>query len=461
MKFKKLLASACTALLIGLGLSVVAMSPASAHDGVLTGTAQCEADGTYTVTWTYNQTNTPDGMETDVKVVASSPSGSSFNLAHGIWLNAWAEHAGNYPGVATQTGNYTTQFKQVGIIGTATTATVRVQIDYHNGPNSGYAEGSVSLDGKCTPPLTSVTPPAPVWVDECGPNNGYWSYTDTDQYSYNALPTGEITVSPKPGYVFPEGTTTWLQETDSNELCPLGPANPVAVIDADCGTATVALTNPGENILTASYVVNVDGKFYQAYAVEQGKQEVVNLTFGEDTGIHKVEVFQAETSAWKSIAKADVKSDCIPPQPKDKVVVTETTPEVDCENEVGEELPTTITTVTTPYVWDGEAYVLDTANAETVETEGTYVVTEDDIADLDCPVVVPPTEEPPVTVPPTDTTVPTVPAQVVSAAVAPVLAATGVSAAPIFWLTGGAFAVAIGALGIVLGLRRRQVHNEG
>lgn len=109
----------------------------------------------------------------------------------------------------------------------------------------------------------------------------------------------------------------------SCEIPPVA-ANPTAVVTATCGTADLILTNPlvkDANQLTASFVVNVDGKFHKAYSVEAGNRVEDAFEFAEDSGNHTIEVFQAGTSEWKLIASADVKSDCeVPPTTEPPVV---------------------------------------------------------------------------------------------------------------------------------------------
>ena len=116
-------------------------------------------------------------------------------------------------------------------------------------------------------------------------------------------------------------------------------ANPTATVTAICGSATLILTNPlvnDANQITASFVVNVDGEFYGAYSAQAGARVEEVIEFGEDTGTHLVEVFQAGTSEWKLIASGEVSSDCeVPPttpeEPEEPTTPTEpeepTTPE--------------------------------------------------------------------------------------------------------------------------------------
>lgn len=127
----------------------------------------------------------------------------------------------------------------------------------------------------CSPPPTSVTPAPPEWIDECGPDNGYWDYTDTAEYAYTETvnPDGPVTltVAPKAGVVFPEGTITSWTEEDSNIPCPderdvITPVTPavtsqVMVCDATnytvvttSGTATIPVTAGGRYLLDGKVV---------------------------------------------------------------------------------------------------------------------------------------------------------------------------------------------------------------
>lgn len=248
--------------------------------------------------------------------------------------------------------------------------------------------------------------------------------------------------------------TTVTVETDCtpNEV----PANAVASITAVCGAATITLTNPQAewNInQTASFVIYVDGSFYSAHAVVADDSETVNLTFPEDSGDHTVQVRTGPAFGDELLDEATVTSDCILPQPEDDVVYGEWSEVViDCTNEVGDELPRTRTVTTTEFVLvDGEW-----GAGESVETteEGTYVVTAEDVEALNCPVVVPPTEEPtpPVTTPEEPKTDAPAPAK---AAVSDdgILAITGADTG-ILWTASGVGLV-LAAAGILILMRRK------
>lgn len=120
-----------------------------------------------------------------------------------------------------------------------------------------------------------------------------------------------------------------------------------------------------------------------------------------------------------------------------------TTPEITCENEVGDELPISRTVTTVTYELDAETGKVLTATSTTTET-GVYVVTEADIEALDCPV-------PPVTPTPTPTPTETVPP--VPAGDDEPLASTGSEI--VNTLIAGALGIAALAGGILLLIRRR------
>lgn len=200
----------------------------------------------------------------------------------------------------------------------------------------------------------------------------------------------------------PTGSRGWTKTISGTTTpcdLPIVPANPNASIEGVCGEATITLTNPQgewEQNKTASFIVEVDGEFDNAYAVTGNGIETITLTFDEDSGDHLIEVFQAGDSEYKSIAEATITTDCeVPP-------VTPEEPEE----------PTTPTTPTTPVVDQ-----------------------------------------------PTPTQV--IQPAVTKAAVADILAETGLNPiAQIWMLTGGAMAVALGALAVLLNARRRQLKAD-
>lgn len=204
----------------------------------------------------------------------------------------------------------------------------------------------------------NVTWPQPVYTGQevpCGETvwlqvDVYPYTTEADKARTDALDDdGVLTNGEDHGWV-----KSWTFEKLEGEACEVPPtaANPTAVITAVCGEATFILTNPLVNDadqLTASFVVMVDGEFYGAYSAEAGNRVEETIEFGEDTGDHLVEVYQAGTSEWKLIASGEVPSDCeVPPttpeEPEEPT--TPTTPEQPKPQEPVKTIVKTVTTTT-------------------------------------------------------------------------------------------------------------------
>lgn len=266
----------------------------------------------------------------------------------------------------------------------------------------GVYQGSYSVVFKtpCDIPVTgqpviSVTTPTceanvvnVSWTIPAGLSIAGYTGTGTKTAAELGLNVGDNTfpVDVTKGYSYngPATVTVKVPPLKTDEEC-VTPAVPTAVITAVCGSADLTLTNPASSKygqITASFVVNVDGKFHKAYSVEAGKTITDTLTFAEDTGIHKVEVFQSGTSEWKSIAKATVESDCIPPKPDTKIEFTEW---VDGEYECSAtEVPQTRTKSVTTYElvdnkWVAQAPVVTTDTQTRPLTEA-----EQEAADIEC-----------------------------------------------------------------------------
>lgn len=248
--------------------------------------------------------------------------------------------------------------------------------------------------------VVEVTPAQPavgtptIWVNQPNP------------YYVPAVPevpaVGEPTIStPNPDYV-PASTENIEHPAVT---CPTGPGHN-ANGEATCGAWSITLYNQqdeGYEARTASFVVYIDGEFDQAYAVAGGEQETISGTFPEDSGNHQVIVRTGAAQGDEFVFSLDVTSDCIVAQPEPEIVTEQATPEIPCDAEVGDEIATTTTVTTTPYVLSEGAWV---PGEPVVTTEdSTYVVTEADVAALEeCPVT--PTEP---TTPTTPVVTPTTP----------------------------------------------------
>lgn len=271
--------------------------------------------------------------------------------------------------------------------------------------------------------------------------------------------------------VFSDWKVTDTKTVESEDCEPeepvVVPAKPSAEIAPTCGEATITLRNDaGKDALTASFVVEVDGEFYGAYAVETGKEEVVTVAFEEDSGNHDVEVFQAGTSEYKSLATATVETDCqLPPVevPETEVVTYWEYADYDCDNVPGDVIIDRFVTETTTYgLIDGQ--VVPSTTTEVIEFP--YTLTEEDFEGLECEGIVVPPAKPPVT-PPTSNPSPD-PTPSPSASPAPsgndvpsddVLPLTGSSFNP--WIaTGFAAFVILTALSTMLFARARDLRRS-
>lgn len=133
----------------------------------------------------------------------------------------------------------------------------------------------------------------------------------------------------------------------------------------------------------------------------------------------------------------------IPEEPEPVVTVTEEEV-VDCESNT---VTTTTTTTTVGWVYDEQSNTW--IEGEPVEEVTTI---EREATEEECPVVTPT---------PTPTPAPVTATAPLTASTADTLAVTGAdSLATVGWLTGGALAVAFGALLTVLGIQRRRAHQE-
>jgi hypothetical protein len=206
------IAAITTALLAATIAVVGVVGPASAHNGGVTGTAVCEADGTYTVTWTYTQTNTPDDNEADVTVSAHAPEPSLINGIDGkVMINATVanKNTNGQTDIPTKEGNWSTAFAQTGISGSAKQATVSVHTVW---PAWGSADsgGSVTLKDDCSAKDASAS--VHVTLASCAAAAALVLDTHVNSTfgtpTYPTATTYSVTVTATAGHTFIDGTTT-------------------------------------------------------------------------------------------------------------------------------------------------------------------------------------------------------------------------------------------------------------
>lgn len=488
MKKSRFLANGLVVALAAGALSLGVAAPASAHDN--TASATCEA---LTVNAVYYETKPGQGEPTianpdykpavpavpavgtpTIKVEVANPdykaevpatyetvtTDREYKKFKGYWPVGWWDFQW-FPETAKPNPNSgwepTGQVKTAQVEKTPLIPAVGTPTIFVDQPNPDYkpeVPGVPAVGEPTIPNPAYVAPNAEpnsvkVWIDGAVVEDKFFGANYSNTFAFDNKYEAHDWKVQITAWNDPSGSKGWTKtRTGTSTPCeiPVVAANPQASIEAVCGAADVTLTNPQkewESNKTASFVVEVDGEVYDAYSVVGNGTETVSLTFDEDSGTHVVEVFQAGTSEYKSIAKAEVPSDCIVPQPEDEVTQEQVTPIIPCDAVAGDEIETTTTVTTTPYVLVEGEWVLGEPVVTTEDS--TYVVTEENVANTeDCAVVTPPTEEKPTVKP------------VAAKVTAPKdgLAQTGLDTA---WaLTGGAVGVAALALGTLLFARRRQ-----
>lgn len=426
MKLNRYIAGVAVAALAALGAGLTAQS-ASAHTGDLSVTAVCNtATGQYDVTAKLTTANTGLAGTTAWRVGTGNFDGTPSN-------------ANGMQGAIPSTGAQTLTLTSFTLPGTTTGKGPWVYA--HTTWSDGYAKGSDgqllnNLAGDCkvpAPVVKEIPYPTllanevcgadndtvyvdPAWVSQYGSLvNGPWIDTNYKTQNGKRVVDGSAQIKPElrgqyiwagTGGKTPSDFTRWqmypgtapfVHEDVATACAPVevGPKHN-ANGEAQCGVYSITLYNPqaeGEINGTASYVVYIDGKFNQAYAVESGKTVVVSGAFDEDSGNHQVIVRTGPAQGDEFVFSLDVTSDCIAPQPEADVVVGEWSKLViTCENVVGDELDITREVTTTEYVLSENGWVPGEAVVTT--EEGTYTVTAEDIEALDCVITQPPTTVP-------------------------------------------------------------------
>lgn len=203
-----------------------------------------------------------------------------------------------------------------------------------------------------------------------------------------------------------------------------------------------------------------DGKFEcDATEVPQTRtKSVTTFVWNWDTHTWEAQkpVITTETGSRPLTAEEQEAADieCAGPQPENEVVYGDwVTGEFECGDTT---VQITRTVTSTEFVREGSEWV-EGESATTTQTE-TRDLTAEEIASLECPVVVPPTEEPPVETPkPT----PAPSATTKAAAKSPVqdngdkLAATGTDGGTIFGFSLLGFSLLAGATALIVGARRK------
>jgi len=354
-----------------------------------------------------------------------------------------------------------------------------------------YTEDVPDIEHPAVPAVTCEEPPPAVTAEQCysvavGPHstnldpNG-WTFTETRATGHNDYVEGGL-------HVYTEGATSTDKAAGyigaSFDLADAGLGFGLTLTNASGGTPGLQMLvdldadGDAEGFLVHEPVYGADTLWLSANwggADLSGAPTAVNGG-GTGNGGHindwLAEFPDASVSAIGYSLGSGVKGDVtitsivvgctsytfdheepvVMPEEPEPVVTVEEVETVDCE-------AGTVTTTTTTTT---QGWVYDEATNSWVAAEPVEEVTSSErpATAEECPVVVTPTPEPeePVVTPEPDVT----PAPVAARTTTDGLAQTGFDGFGTLWaLTGGALALAVGALLTVLGLRRRQVRNEG
>jgi LPXTG-motif cell wall-anchored protein len=257
MKFRRL--AAVSGVVVSLFAALLIWpSLASAHNTFVNGTAACQSDGTYTITW--HVENDWDTIES-ATLVSNTGGGTLTGIATSPGTDVPVKSGSNGFIVVTQTG----------VSGTATTANLSIKGVWPDDTVK-YANYDVPMNGKCT----TVTPAAPTLVQSHCTDPGKFtpaSYTiiatphvtyfangvEVGAGTYNGpFPTG-VTITAQAVSPFTlTGTTSWPLAAFDSSKC-IDKVTPVAP-----SITQGACTGPG-TFTKASYTINpTDGVTYLA-----------------------------------------------------------------------------------------------------------------------------------------------------------------------------------------------------
>jgi hypothetical protein len=281
-KVPRLRSMAVLAMSIGLGsvASFALVTDASAHADIVSGSAVCQTNGTYTITWTVQN----DWNLSETVALVSNTAGGVFT---GVPVSVLA--SGNGSGGAGHTPYASNTFTETGVPGSTTTASVTVKgtwSDKATATNSGNA----SLRGTCVSPSPSPSP----------------SPTITPTPTPTITPTPTPTITPTP--------TPTITPTPSNSIPPPPPGNVLPAVPTLTQGACVSGTET-----SAFYTIpGITGVTYQANGVAAAVG-THTVAFGSTTTVTAAPTggytFPAATvTSWTLVANAALPS-CATPSP--------------------------------------------------------------------------------------------------------------------------------------------------
>ena len=150
--WRRLGAGAVVLVAATIGVQVAGTAVASAHTNAVRGTATCQPDGTYTVTWTVS---------------------NDFGLTESLTATAYTPQTATLAPASVSIGKHgAASMVESAVPGGTTTASLTV----HGAWSDGYTvsdSGAVPLAGSCSPARAPTAPTAPTWTDgSCDSSTG-------------------------------------------------------------------------------------------------------------------------------------------------------------------------------------------------------------------------------------------------------------------------------------------------
>jgi hypothetical protein len=231
---KKLIAAVTTAIFAVALVVVGAAAPASAHVPDLQGIATCDTStGTWSIDWHYSIGHVTTTGQSDTKVTASTPTGTTFSSSQGaviggvLVLSTTAADQARYPGVPVKVGDWSTTFTQSGIPASVQTASVTVvNAHWTDTQYDTTKAATVTFDGTCAPNdgssaaavhTSAPTCEAPSTLVLETPTNAKWGTPVYSGTSYSVVATA---ISP---HTFPSGTGVNADHTTKTFTGSLAP----------------------------------------------------------------------------------------------------------------------------------------------------------------------------------------------------------------------------------------------
>jgi LPXTG-motif cell wall-anchored protein len=328
-KLRAIAIGAITAI-AGIGVGAIGTEIASAHANAIAGTAACQTNGTYTVTWTVgNDWPLPETVSLNTYTGGGSLSGLPASI-----------------GASNSTPYMTASVTQSGVPGAVTEATLTV-----NGTWPDYSQsdiGTVNLAGTCnqvtagtlgyTEPTCASPTAAAVILPSNTPNV---TYTTTGTVAPGSTVT--TTATANTGFVI-TGTTVFAHTFNAAPAdCTIlvTPVAPTVVTTTACGVKDTFSTNgpagviytPASGSLNAGQTITVVATAASGYTITPEARTTFTLTGGT------VETCTTETTAPATTTTVPATTTTVPATTTTVPATTTTVPET-----------TTTTTTTVPAV---------------------------------------------------------------------------------------------------------------